>query len=47
MLSPRLSASLIEIERDWTMEDVALAHEALDVAEDIEIAISDALADAR
>lgn len=29
------------------MADVAEAHEALDVAEDIEIAISEALADVR
>lgn len=47
MLSPRISASLIEIETEWTMADVAEAHEALDAAEDIEIAISEALSDAR
>lgn len=47
VLSPRIGASLIEIERDWTMGDVLAAHLALDVSEDIEAAISESLSEAR
>lgn len=44
VLSPRIASGLIEIERDWTMTDVALAHLHLDVSEDVETAVRSALA---
>jgi hypothetical protein len=47
VLSPRISSGLIEIQTQWTLEDVAAAHLALDVAEDVEIAISEALSEPR
>jgi hypothetical protein len=47
VLSPRISSGLIEIQTEWTMADVAAAHLALDVAEDVEITISAALSEAR
>jgi hypothetical protein len=38
VLSPRISSGLIEIQTQWTLEDVA---------EDVEIAISEALSEPR
>jgi hypothetical protein len=47
VLSPRIASSLIEIQTLWTLADVMEAHVALDAAEDIEIAISEALSEPR
>ena len=47
VLSPRISSGLIEIQTLWTMADVMEAHVALDVAEDVETAISEAFSETR
>lgn len=37
VLHPRQKATLAEIERDWSLDDMAAAHLALDLIEDAEI----------
>jgi hypothetical protein len=39
VLSPKIGASLHEIENDWTIDRMAEAHLALDLAEDLETLI--------
>jgi len=36
-MSPRLTVSLDELESKWSLEDAARAHQALDIADDLDI----------
>lgn len=47
VLSPQIGASLIEIETAWSIADVARAHLALDLAEDLQTLVDARLRPAR